>query len=243
MRDATRPFVLPSGRTIALTAALVALVPFYFLIPDILGNRAAHAPALPFERTLPVEPGWIYVYASIYVFALLPLFVVRPEELFRRAIKAYLLVLTVAYAGFVLYPATAPRPVVVAGGFAAWGLRLVYSLDSLYNCFPSLHVAHSFVSALACYRVHRGVGIAATAWASLVGVSTLFTKQHYAVDVAAGALIAFIAYVAFLRGYPREAVAECDRRLAPRRALGVVVLYGVVVASMWLLYRTGAIVV
>jgi hypothetical protein len=46
------------------------------------------------------------------------------------------------------------------------GLRFLYSSDPPYNCFPSLHAAHSFVSALTCYRVHRGVGIAAVLGAS-----------------------------------------------------------------------------
>ena len=121
--------------------------------------------------------------------------------------QAYVMVLVIAYVGFVAYPTVAPRPDEVRGvGFAAWCLRLQYSLDQPYNCFPSLHVAHSFVSALTCYRVHKGVGVAAVLWATLVGVSTLFTKQHYAVDVIAGAIMAYAAYVLFLRQYPRELV-------------------------------------
>ena len=80
---------------------------------------------------------------------------------------------------FLLYPTMAPRPANVIGeGFVPWSLRFLYSADSPYNCSPSLHVAHSFVSALPCYRLHRSVGIAAGVCASLIGVSTLFTKQH-----------------------------------------------------------------
>lgn len=37
------------------------------------------------------------------------------------------------------------------------GLRALYSPDPPYNCFTSLHVAHSFVSALTSYRVHRSL--------------------------------------------------------------------------------------
>ena len=61
-------------------------------------------------------------------------------------------------------------------------------------CSPTWHVAHSFVSALSCWRVHRGVAVAAVLCASLVGVSTLFTKQHYVLDVMAGIVLALIAY-------------------------------------------------
>src|SRR5437868_7731918 len=106
----------------------------------------------------------------------------EPEHL-RRTFAAYLAVWLTAYAIFLLYPTAAPRPQNVVGdGFAAWASRFLYEADPPYNCFPSLHVAHSFVSALTCYAVHRRVGMIATGAAALVALSTLFTKQHYVVD-------------------------------------------------------------
>jgi hypothetical protein len=98
----------------------------------------------------------------------------------------------------------------------------------------------SFVSALTCYRLHRGLGIAAATWAALVGVSALFTKQHYVVDVIAGVLLALAAYVLLLRRYSPEGVAESERRRAPVRALGVVGIYGVMIAGFWVAYLLGA---
>jgi membrane-associated phospholipid phosphatase len=146
--------------------------------------------------------------------------------------------LILAYIGFALYPTAAPRPEVVSGdGFAAWTLRLAYAVDPPYNCFPSLHVAYAFVSALTCYRVHRGVGMVAALWAALTGISTLYTKQHYVVDVIAGAASAYAAYLLYLRSYPREVVPENDRRLAPYRALSAVGLCGVMIAGFWVAYR------
>jgi membrane-associated phospholipid phosphatase len=122
-------------------------------------------------------------------------------------------------------------------GFAAWSLRLLYDIDPPYNCFPSLHVAYSFVAAFACSRVHRGVGLAATMWAALIGVSTLYTKQHYVTDVVVGALAGWVAYLVFLRTYPRAAVAENDRHGAPVRALAAVGIYGLMVAGFWVAYE------
>jgi len=55
--------------------------------------------------------------------------------------------------------------------------------------------------------------------------------------------MAFIAYVVFLRSYSREAIAPCDRRLAPLRALGVVGIFGIVVACLWVLHQTRMVVV
>jgi membrane-associated phospholipid phosphatase len=220
---------------------LVSLVPFYIFIAEMIHGRTLHVPELALDRLVPLQPGWALVYGSLYLFLIvLPVFVVRQQEQIRRTVFAYLMVWISAYVCFLLYPTMAPRPVSVIGeGFGVWGLRFLYSADPPYNCFPSLHVAHSFVSALTCYRVHRGLGFAATIGASLVGVSTLFTKQHYILDVIAGVFLACVAYVVFLRSYPRDEVPELERRLAPILALCIIGILGVVVACFWVVYQFG----
>lgn len=222
-----------------LASTFVSLAPMYFVIAILTRDRATYTPELALDRAVSLQPAWMLVYGSLYVFVvLLPILVVRQQDLFRRALKGYLFVMIVAYVGFVLYPTAAPRPEHVGGtGFAVWTLRLAYSLDPPYNCFPSLHVAYAFVSALTSYRVHRGVGAVAAGWAALIGVSTLYTKQHYVVDVIAGALAAYVAYVFFLRNHPREAVAELDRRRAPIRAMAAIGIFGFMIASFWVAYQ------
>jgi len=220
---------------------LVALVPFYIFIAAQMPGRAVHMPALAWDRAVPFEPIWSLLYGAPYVFLiLLPVFVVRHDELLRRTVLAYLSVWITAYVCFIVYPTVAPRPAQLSGdGFAVWGLQILYDADPPYNCFPSLHVAHSFVSALACYRVHRALGVAAAGCASLVALSTLFTKQHYVADVIVGALMAFAAYGVFLRQYPRDNIPEVDRRLAPVFGLGVAGIAGFGLTGFWMAYLLG----
>jgi membrane-associated phospholipid phosphatase len=227
-----------------VASALVSLLPMYFIITSLTRGWPVHTPELPLDRAVSLQPAWMLVYGSLYVFiGVLPLMVVRQAELFRRALAGYLAVMLVAYAGFLAYPTLAPRPDVVPGdGFAAWSLRLIYQLDTPYGCFPSLHVAWAFVSALTCYRVHAGVGWTAACWATLIAVSTLYTKQHYVVDVIAGAAAAFVAYAIFIRTYARDAVPPADRLAAPRRAWAVVGIFALGVGGLWLAYWTGIIV-
>ena len=217
---------------------LVLLVPLYLFIPDLTPVRTLYVPELPWDRLVPLQPGWSLVYGALYAFLiLLPVIVVRREEQIRRTVLAYLSVWTTAYCFFLIFPTTAPRPVEVIGqGFGAWGLRSLYGADPPYNCFPSLHVAHSFVSALTCYRVHRGVGVAALGCASLVALSTLFSKQHYIADVLAGAFLAVVAYALFLRT-DREEISELERRAAPVLALATSAVAGVGLAGFWVIYR------
>jgi membrane-associated phospholipid phosphatase len=218
---------------------LVMLVPFYVFIPGFVHGRTLHAPELSLDRALSLQPAWALVYGALYLYLIiLPVFVVRQQEHIRGTVFAYLMVWIVAYVCFFVYPTIAPRPAEVGGeGFAVWGLRFLYSADPPYNCFPSIHVAHSFVSALAVYRTHRALGIVATLCASLVAVSTLFSKQHYVLDVVAGAVLAWVAYVVFLRHLPRESVATLDHRLAPVFALITIGIVGVGIGCAWLAYQ------
>jgi membrane-associated phospholipid phosphatase len=217
---------------------LVALVPLYIFLPELARPETRYIPELALDRAIPLMPIWALVYGALYVFLiLLPIFVVRQEAQIRRTVFAYLLIWITAYVFFVVYPTEAPRPARVIGeGFAMWGLRILYSSDPPYNCFPSLHVAHSFVSALTCSRVHRSLGIVATICASLVALSTLFTKQHYVLDVIAGVFLAAFAYALFLRNYPRDQIPLFDRSVAPALALCIAGLVTLGLAGYWLAY-------
>jgi membrane-associated phospholipid phosphatase len=93
---------------------------------------------------------------------------------------------------------------------------------------------------MACYGMHRGVGRAAAAWAVLIGVSTVYTKQHFAIDAIAGAIVGMAGWAIFQRKAFSDPVDECGRRLAPRRALAVVGAYAVAVTGFWIFYLVGA---
>ena len=240
-RSAARLFAREQPVTISMVA-LGLIIPLYLFIPrELLKGRTFYMPATWLDHALPVAPAWSLVYLSLFLAALLPVFVVHQQELLRRTVNAFLAIWLVAYVFFVAYPTVGPRPsgVVIGDEFSVWLLRSIYSSDFRYNCFPSLHVAQCFLAALVCARVHRGVGAVAGLWAALVGISTLYTKQHYVLDVISGALLAYVAYRVFLRGYAREATPEFERRLAPRLALGAIGTYGLMVAIMWIAYLNG----
>lgn len=233
IRSLTRPY-----RVSLPMVALIALLPFYIFIARRVSDGILHTPELALDRAIPLRPTWALVYGALYLFlVVLPVFVVREQEHIRRTFLTYLMVWIAAYICFMAYPTSAPRTDEVAGdGFGAWGLRLLYSADPPYNCFPSIHVAHSFVSALACYAVNRRVGIFATVCASLVALSTLYTKQHYVLDVVAGVFLAVTAWAVFLRSYCPEAVPARDRHLAPVFAVGTFAISAIAVACSWIAY-------
>jgi membrane-associated phospholipid phosphatase len=218
-------------------------MPFYLYIGHLVHGGPLHVPAIELDRLLPVSAAWAPVYLSLFLAALLPAFVLHPQELIRRTVLAYLAAWLVAFVFFLGWPTVGERPASVAGdGFLDWMLRTIYASDLPYNCFPSLHVAQCFLAAFACSRVHRGVGLAAGAWAAAVGLSTLFTKQHYVADVVGGAVLACLSYLVFIRPFPRQAVPDDQRRLAPTLALGAAGIYVLMVGVMWVAYSLGVAV-
>jgi membrane-associated phospholipid phosphatase len=76
-----------------------------------------------------------------------------------------------------------------------------YRSDPSFNCFPSLHAAVTTAAAYVWYRYARlhkralttVIAVLAAIIASGVVLSTLFVRQHYIVDEAAGILLALAA--------------------------------------------------
>lgn len=230
----TRPY-----RVTMPMVLLVAMVPFYLLIANRAQGGPVHAPAMALDRLLPVVPAWALVYGALYAFLIaLPVLVIQREDLIRRTVRAYLMVWSVAYLIFLVYPTVAPRPEAFAAtGFAASGLRFLYDADPPYNCFPSIHVAHSFLSAFACRKVHRGLGQVAMACASLVALSTLFTKQHYVADLIAGIVLAWGAQWMFLRSPRPVGATDPEHQVAPALALGLGGVIALGVVGAWVAFH------
>jgi membrane-associated phospholipid phosphatase len=228
-----RPYRVTAGMVV-----LITLVPLYLFLPALSRSDEFHSPSLALDGVLPLLPMWAIVYGALYLYLIvLPILVVRSERRIRQTVNAYLSVWITAYLFFIAWPTVAPRPALVTGqGFAWDALRFLYGADPPYNCFPSLHVAHSFVSALACLKVDRRVGRFALACASLVALSTLFTKQHYVVDVIAGVAMAYAAAAIFLRG--AGAPSAHEQHAAPVVAAALMLpiaafVFGVWIVSAW----------
>jgi len=216
------------------------LVPGYLVIGAYVQGSSLHMPALTLDRVLPVQPIWTLVYGSLYFAVFLPMVVLRDEEHIRRTLWALVMIWIIGSFCWLSYPTILPRPASkeIGAGFCAWTLRVAYSWDAPRNCFPSLHVAQAFLAALTCNLVSRGLGLAAGVWASLIGVSTLFTKQHYVADVVAGALLAGLAYFIFLRKYSRTTIPRLDKRVVPVVVMGFVGVHLLAVLGFWVAYQT-----
>ena len=180
-------------RTVALglLAGYVVFAATYVPINRWSVGRPAHVLYLPGEAGVPFLPAFEYLYGLTYLMPLLLLVGIRTLADCVRCTAAFLVILAVAYGTYAVFPVYLERPVLVPSTLAERLLALEY-LDPSYNHFPSLHVALTWLVYLACRDRLGSRWLLPSSLA--ISVSTLFVKQHYAVDVIYGAALAILAW-------------------------------------------------
>jgi len=146
----------------------------------------------PPDRLIPFIDWTIWVYASQFLLLYGCFLGVNSARVIRRMVYVISLASLLAFCVFLIYPTEFPRGTAVKAGSAAFAFRFLYSIDSEANCFPSLHVALAWLSALSLRDERRKAGALAMVWAALISISTLTTKQHYFVDLVGGAGLALL---------------------------------------------------
>jgi membrane-associated phospholipid phosphatase len=130
---------------------------------------------------------------------LAPFLALRDRERTRKI--AIVTIGTIALCGtiFLLLPLTIERPPVVSASASDRLLSWLYATDRPINLFPSMHVALAYLFACVVGQERPRWRISMIVWATLIAVSTLFTRQHYAIDVIGGLVVAWAAWRIFLK--------------------------------------------
>lgn len=157
-----------------------------------------HGPAVlhlrtPLDDALPLIPLFVIPYDSLepLIYFSLIVFLVFRTRIFQSAALSLIVAMLVSYAVYFFLQTEVLRPVVSGSDTLSRMIRDVYPGDSPYNDFPSLHTSLSTIIAIAWWRTDRRLGFVAGAWTALIVASTIFVKQHYVADVAAGLLLAW----------------------------------------------------
>lgn len=192
----------------------------YFFIG--LVTDPARATLLPpelerFDRFVPFDPSYVFLYLTVYPLFLLPFLHARRAGTLVRLSVGYVVMLLISYVVFLLMPVTFPRPSLPEtwSSFPVWVLQIVHGQDPPWNCLPSTHCAVALLAALAIVESDRRLGLWALLTALSIAVSTVFTKQHYIVDALAGFALAGVTYWAVWWMWQNpERLPEPTRRIA-----------------------------
>ena len=188
---------LKLGLYVVLSVAFCAA---YYLVGNYPLRTPTVLPMTAVDRAVGFDPRWVWVYES--VFMLIPLgamLATRRTELLTYA-RAFVVLSVFGVAFFVVFPTQCPRPAGYVGGAYA----VMAAIDPATYAFPSMHVALALQSVLFGGTVLRGArGVAwrvcAGVWLLLIAYATLATKQHYAVDLLAGAAAAGAVHLVLIR--------------------------------------------
>ncbi|WP_024302651.1 phosphatase PAP2 family protein [Pseudogulbenkiania sp. MAI-1] len=154
--------------------------------------------ASPLDERIPYLPQWVWIYSLLYYPAILYVNVVlQSAEQFTRVAFSYLALLALQMTFFVLLPVRTPPHWRMANAAGSWSerfLALVQRYDAESNSFPSMHTSVAMLTAL---HLVPELGLTAFAFPALIGLSCLFTKQHYLVDIPAGAALGWFSYALY----------------------------------------------
>jgi len=150
------------------------------------------------DEWIPYWPSWVWIYSCIYYPLILYLnFVLESSRQFTHVAMSYMLLLGLQMAFFVLFPVATPehwRAINHRRTLSERFLAFVQRFDARSNSFPSMHTSVAMLTAL---HLVPHLGALAFAFPVLIALSCLFTKQHYVIDLPAGALLGWFTFHAY----------------------------------------------
>ena len=150
------------------------------------------------DQRIPYWPSWVWIYSLLYYPAILYVnWAVDSSRDFVYLAGSFLGLLIMQMAFFVLFPVATPESWRRINGRRTWSerfLAFVQGLDARSNSFPSMHTS---VATLTALYLQPHLGAWAYLFPVLIGLSCLFTKQHYVMDLPAGAALGWLAHRVF----------------------------------------------
>ncbi|MDO4693328.1 MAG: phosphatase PAP2 family protein [Eikenella sp.] len=161
--------------------------------------RAAREFRSALDERIPFVPWWSWIYSFLYYPAILYLnWLVSDARQFTMLAFSFLMLLFMQMLFFWLLPVSTPahwRSINTGKTASEKFLLFVQKFDQSSNCFPSMHVSVAMLTAL---HAAPSLGPAAFAFPLLIALSCLFTKQHYLIDLPAGAALGWLAHRLYL---------------------------------------------
>jgi membrane-associated phospholipid phosphatase len=213
-------------------AALLALAEFFLFLLVYGGANwiteqhqwrvAVHCRA---DLSIPIIPWTIAVYMSLNPLLWMAPFVLRTRVELQAMAASLAFATLVAGPFFLLLPAKEVFPPLDRQQLGAWSpwFDLARTMAMRHNFMPSLHVAFTVIAG-SIYATRAGTlgRVLLVFWSAAIIASTLFTHEHYLLDVATGALLGWGTvrwiYWPLVRepGIPKAEIAGVQQRASKR---------------------------
>lgn len=193
------------AKTLGICAFMWVFFALYFWLLRNPQSAVTVMPLTALDTVVPYQPGWVWVYLSLWVYVGVPPgLMLRPVEVLRYGAWSALLC-GAGLAAFACWPSAVPPREGLEDLADNAGMALLRGVDAAGNACPSLHVASAVFTALWSCRVFRHVGAPAWlhglsfVWAAGIVYSTLAIRQHVVWDAVAGTALALAVGALSLR--------------------------------------------
>ena len=216
----------PQYRHLKLLSGWIIYFAFYFLTENLIPVEDCYVVHCRLDDLIPFCEGFLIPYVFWYVLIVISLlyFLLYHVESFRSLSVFIMITQAVAMTVYILFPTCQElRPAVFPrDNFLTQCIGLIYTFDTNTGVCPSLHVAYSLGIA-SVWLKEKGVSRIWKAFVLiaviLICLSTMFIKQHSAVDVLAAIPLGLLAeWLVFGKSYWREKFSSACGRSGKERA-------------------------
>jgi membrane-associated phospholipid phosphatase len=157
---------------------------------------------LALDDSIPYWPRWVWVYSFLYYPIIVYVnFAMESPRQFIHTAMSFMVLLMMQMLFFVFLPVAVPeewRVINQGRGRSERFLALVQRFDARSNSFPSMHTS---VATLTALHLFPHAGPVVVLFPVLIALSCLFTKQHYLLDLPAGAALGGVAFWIYHQTY------------------------------------------
>lgn len=170
-----------------------------------------HFVHIPLDDKIPFLPIFIIPYIIWYLYVPIPMIYLyfKDEEAFKKQAITFFSGMLITFIFFAIYPTQISfRPTAEGKGILLWLCRIIYANDTPpANAFPSLHCYEALIIHLTTFawgplKNNKPLRIASFVLMALICASTVFVKQHSAIDIIGGcglAVFVFLSAELFLK--------------------------------------------
>ena len=176
---------------------IVGVYQFYFLTQNHM-LKSARRFSTTFDDKIPFQPSWVWIYSGLY-YPMIVAIILTMDDMrhYNLTVISFIFLMMMQMICFRYYPVETPpewREFGNRTGFNIAFIRLIQKYDGNTNCFPSMHTSVATLTALHMMGNEPWLGSWPLVFPLLIAISTLFTKQHYFVDLVPGAVLGWIVW-------------------------------------------------
>jgi len=160
-------------------------------------DRGGYSTKIVLDDAMPFMPDIAVFYFSGFLLSNMAYFILGSTESFPLIALGYGIQFVVSIFLYVLVPCRIDRyEEFIPYSIQGYLLAAFQRISKPFNSFPSMHVSFCLFSALSIWGFgSRSEGFLMIAWAVMVALSALLTRQHYVIEVLTGAVLGAGAYL------------------------------------------------